>query len=145
MSPLTFLLGSIAITLIAVIASAFARTLERKVLCQLAASWKMHYSPSDRFRLANRIAEKFPVPGAAGIAVTDVIYGTQGDSYRYLITAEYTMGVILAKKRRRLVCTMREPKGSQGRSFDTLSVAPAHGTLAAQYRALFESAVRATQ
>jgi hypothetical protein len=142
MSPTTFLIGAIAITLIAVIASSVARAFERKLLKQLAASWRMHYSPTDRFRLATRIAERFPIPGAANIRVTDVIYAAEGDAYRYLVTAEYTIGVIQAKKRRRLVCTMREPKGSQGKAFDVLKVADTQCALAAQYLDLFESCVR---
>jgi hypothetical protein len=142
MSPIGFLIGAIALTAIAVIASSIARAVERKTLRQLAASWKMHYSPSDRFRLSDRMVQRFPLPGAANIRVTDVIYASEGDSYRYLVTAEYTAGVIHAKKRRRMVCMMREAKGSHGRPFDALTVAKAHGTLAGQYRELFDATMR---
>jgi hypothetical protein len=77
----------------------------------------MHYSPHDRFDISDRLAERFPLPGAAEVKAVDVIYGTEGEHYRLIFTAEYTQGVVRGKHRLRRVVTFREPKGHSSSAY----------------------------
>ncbi len=73
----------------------------------------MTYSPSDRLRLLARIAERFPVAGAADMEVSDVIYGSDGDRYRYVFTVRYTVGVIRGKRSLQRVAAFSEARGKR--------------------------------
>jgi hypothetical protein len=81
-NPLALLSVLAGVTVLAVMVEASSRRRRRKALRDLAAEWKMTYSPTDRLRLLPRIAERFPVAGAADLEVSDVIYGSEGDRYR---------------------------------------------------------------
>jgi len=72
----------------------------------------MNYCADDRFHLTDRLAAQLPVPGAADVDLSDIIYGSEGDGHRFLLTAEYTTGVVQAKKRRRQVCLVMENASS---------------------------------
>ncbi len=97
----------------------------------------MHFSPRDQFDLAARVAERFPVPGAAELRVSDLIYGSDGTMYRYLFSAEYTTGVIYAKHRHLRVATFSEPKERSAlRPRSELYVADESDDPIAQYEAL---------
>lgn len=87
-----------------------ARHRRRASLRRLAVQWQMTYSPSDQLRVADKVIGKLPVPGAADVCVMDVIYGGQGEMYRYWFTAEYTTGTVRAKKRQVRVGTFSEPR-----------------------------------
>lgn len=106
--PILFLAILIALT-----AGALAIHLARRGrriarLRRLATEWQMHYTAGDRFHLADRIPERLGVPGAASVRVRDVIYGTEGDRYRYFFTAFYTTGVLRRKLDEAAVCTVSE-------------------------------------
>lgn len=108
MSPTEFLVLVVVLT---VGVSVTVRMIERRrrgALRRLAASWHMHYTPFDRFRLASRVAARLPFPGAAAVRVKDLIYGLEGDQLRYIFIAEYTMGTIGAHSRRQSVVTFAE-------------------------------------
>jgi len=110
MSPEYFLLLLIAVTLAAWLAHVVNRNRHQRRLRRLAAEWRMHYSPGDRFRLADRVAEKLPIPGAADVRVVDLIYGNEPAGYRYIFSAEFTRGVVRWKTRVRRVVSFSEPK-----------------------------------
>jgi hypothetical protein len=110
MLPNYFLLLVIAVTLAAWLGYISRRGLQQRALRRLAAEWRMQYSPGDRFRLSDRVAERFPVPGAADVRVVDLIYGNEQDCYRYIFSCEFTQGVVRLKHRRRRVATFAEPK-----------------------------------
>lgn len=95
----------------------------------------MTYSPSDQLRVADKVGVKLPVPGAADVYVTDVIYGGQSDSYRYWFTAEYTTGAVRAKRRQMRVGTFSEPrdKKNAAASLAAVTFAPEDLTLLEQY------------
>jgi hypothetical protein len=145
-SPMEFLALTIACTVAARLVYITLRRRHRKVLQELAREWRMHYSPRDRFDLAGRVAERFPVPGAAEMRVADLIYGTEhagenesasGDFYRFIFSAEYTSGVTRAKHRHRRVVTFREPKGRKASvDWSPLVLAPEELETIEQYRAL---------
>jgi hypothetical protein len=97
-TPLVFLYSTIAITLGAAGMQGFLRASERRKLRRLALEWKMNYCANDRFNLTDRLAAQLPIPGAADVDVSDIIYGSEGDGHRFLLTAEYTTGVVQAKK-----------------------------------------------
>lgn len=82
----------------------------RRALKELAARWQMHFSPRDPFRLASRIAPKLSIPGAASVRLRDLIYGIEGDFYRYYFTVEYTLHAISARTRIQRVATFLEPR-----------------------------------
>ncbi|MGH7214940.1 MAG: hypothetical protein ACREIT_09270 [Tepidisphaeraceae bacterium] len=139
MSPLTFLLIILTLTTTAVVLQAGYRFRLRRALSKLAEQWRMHYAANDRFRLAGRVAQELPEPGAADVRVRDVLYDTEGDAHRYLLTAEYTAGVVRSKKRHRQVCTLRESKTRAG-EFTPMVLAPRELTILEQYRTLHHDA-----
>lgn len=110
-APIQFLALMILVTAVARLTFVIRVKRHRAVLHDLARNWKMHFSARDRFNLSARLAQSFPVPGAAEIVVADLIYGTEGDFYRYIFAAEFTTGVTQRKRRQRRVATFREPRG----------------------------------
>jgi hypothetical protein len=99
----------------------------------------MNYTPRDTFNLAARIAPHLPVPGAADISVCDLIYGTEEAQHRYIFSAEYTVGIVRAKRRERCVMCVSEPRGRGGDlppSASSLRIARQDLPLMDQYRSL---------
>jgi hypothetical protein len=82
----------------------------RRALRALATSWRMNFNAGDQLRLAARVAHYIPICGAANVTVGDVIYGIDGEYYRYIFTAEYTLGVLRTKKRYLRVASFAEPR-----------------------------------
>jgi hypothetical protein len=143
MSPSLFFLLTLAVTVGAMIVHAVARRALRCKLAALADEWKMHYCPDDRFQLADRVAEMLPLPGAARVRVTDLIYGNEDDGYRYVFSASFTLGVLCGKKRRMQVATFRESR--QRDCADTASpmiLADEGLSVVEQYRKLYQRAVK---
>jgi hypothetical protein len=139
MSPASFLALTICITAAAMAAQMMLRHRRRRGLRELARGWDMHYSPGDRFRLAARVAERFPVSGAADVRVNDLIYGNEDELYRYIFSAEYTEGVIRSKRRVRRVMTFTEPKGrSDATKWSAFVLAEKEKPLVDQYKELRE-------
>lgn len=139
MTPYQFLIMTLAVTAAAVTANLLYRRARRGALSALARDWGMQYSPGDAFQLAPRLAPFLPRPGAADVAVCDVIYGIEDDFHRYIFTVEYTVGVIRAKHRVTHVATFREPKArSDATSRSPLEVAPQELPLVDQYRTLHQ-------
>ena len=138
--PPLLLLGSLlAITAIAWIVHKFLRHRIKKRLRRFANDWKMRYAERDLFHLAPRIAAIVPVPGAADLRVIDVIYGSHGDTHRYLFTAEYTRGVVGRHEREQRVMTFAEPKEPTPENPPTpLVCAPPELPIADQYVHLHE-------
>jgi hypothetical protein len=109
-------------------------------LAHLAATWRMHYSRADRFRLSDRVAERMPEPGAAQVRVSDLIYGNEVGRYRYVFLVAYTEGVARLKVRRRRVATLCEPKDRTGpANWTPLVLAPQDLTIVEQYEHLRET------
>jgi hypothetical protein len=137
MSPLEFLALMLSITAIAAAAQWVLRRRQVTALRRLAAEWRMHYSPVDRFRIAAKIAPRLPVPGAAAVRVVDLLYGIEDRHYRYMFVTEYTTGVIRTKTGIRRVATFVEPRDpdKNGAALE-LVMAPAELSILEQYRAL---------
>src|SRR5688572_1049288 len=116
MTPLEFLSFMVAITAAAAAVEAMRRRRHITALRKLAAERQMHFSAADRFRLAPRIAQRLPVPGAAAVRVLDLLYGVERQNYRYVFATEYTVGVLRSKTGVRRVATFAEPRepGAQG-------------------------------
>ena len=115
-----------------------ARHRRKRALRQLATARRMNFSACDRLRIAPRIAASFPISGAADLYVTDVVYGSDGATYHYVFTAEYTVGVVRGKHRELRVATFSEPKDRQREPVAPSAVRLADGTLPLieQYRSL---------
>ena len=105
-------------------------------LRSVAVAWHMNYSPGDPLRLTPRIAAAFPVPGAAHIAITDLVYGLEGDHYRYYLATEFTVGLTRSKKRIRRVITFTEPRSGEYRTFSPMLVAPVDLGIEEQFQEL---------
>ena len=142
MSPFALLGMVTGITALAGVAQGMSRRQREQQLRQLALQWKMNYSPRDQWRLTAKVARHFPVPGAAHIRITDLIYGSGARSYRYYFTAQYTTGVVLGKRRHVRAGSFEEPKDREiaGRSSDVLLGSP-DLELIEQYRTLFAPTV----
>lgn len=140
MTPFDVLAFAISATALAVAAESAAARRRRKVLRQLAANWRMTYSRFDSLRLTPKVARSFPIPGAANLLVTDVIYGIEHERYRYVFRAEFTVGTVRTKKRLARVATFSEPRDRlkpQGAA--PVVLAPDQGSLLEQYRHLAPS------
>ena|SRR5438874_8659802 len=136
MTPLEFLAVVMLVTAIAGAVQYILRQRHVAQLRALAEEWKMHYSATDRFRIAPRVAPRLPVPGAAAVRVGDLLYGIENDQYRYLFAAEYTTGVLRTKTGVRRVGTFSEPRDPSGPRGDELTFAPEALPLIEQYRHL---------
>ncbi len=140
MSPFVFLMILVAGTVIALGVQIVLRRVRSGGLRQLAQAWGMHFTPGDRFRLRRRIVDRLSMPGAAGVHVQDVIYGTEGEKYRYYFTVEYTSGVLKRKIDHRNVCTTTEPKERQvGGRVSEIVTAPPYLPLVEQYEHLHKA------
>lgn len=139
MSPVMFLVLTVAVTGVAAAAQAIHSSRRRAAMRALAAEHGLHYSPGDRFGLAARVAERFPVPGVAAVAVSQLIYGIRGERYRYVFLTEYTQGVVRTKKRLRRVVALSEPRNQSQPICAELTLAPENLPLIEQYRVLCKS------
>jgi hypothetical protein len=143
MSPSATFLITLAVTIAALIVHALLRRSLRSKLAALAKEWQMHYSPDDRFQLADRVAEMLPQPGAARVQVADLIYGNEGDGYRYVFSASFTLGVLCGRKRRMHVATFRESsRRGSGETASPLVLASEGLSVVEQYRELYHKSVR---
>ena len=137
MTPLDVLSFTVCATAVAVAAESLAARRRRIVLRRLAAEWRMTYSRVDSLRLTPKISHTFPVPGAANLRVTDVIYGIDHERYRYVFRAEFTTGTVRRKTRVARVATFSEPRDRQrSQATPTVALAPDTGSLVDQYRHL---------
>src|SRR3954451_2179996 len=137
MSPWQVLCLTLAVTLFAYAAELVRRRWHRRALRRLAAEWGMTFSQADTLRLTPKVARHFPIPGAANLSVVNVIYGSDPDRYRYVFTAEYTVGVVNAKRRNVRVGSFTEPRdrtrGGPGVQ-ENVVLAPVELSLLEQYR-----------
>jgi hypothetical protein len=140
MPPLFMLLGLTILTIVAVGVDAFGRRRGHVALRRLASERRMHFSPHDQLRITSRVATHLPIPGAAYVRVFDLVYGSEGGRHRYVFTAEYTAGVMRAKKRVRRAATFSEPRQrSESSSICSIQLGPADLSLIEQYRSLLDA------
>jgi hypothetical protein len=142
-SPTMFVLSLLALTVGAYWLWRRLRHHQKLILRELATRWQMHYAAEDLFRLAGRLAHIFPVRDAADLRIAHVIYGVEGDCYRYYVTAEFTVGALYRRRRERRAVVLSEPREKDDPVWgDRVSVtlAPAGGTLLAQYEQLHQPA-----
>jgi hypothetical protein len=142
MTPLDVLAFTVGATAVAVAAEAAVARRRRRALRRLAADWRMTYSRFDSLLLTPKVSRGFPVPGAANLRVTDVIYGIEHERYRYVFRAEFTVGTVRSRKRLVRVATFSEPRDRErqrAQGAATVVLAPDEGTLVGQYRHLAPS------
>src|SRR5579862_5333038 len=108
MNPQRMLLLLVAMTVIASFAQGISVHRRRCMLKRLAKQWKMHFAPGDQLRLADRIAGKLPILGAANVAVFDMLFLTDEADHCYIFTVEFGVGVVRGKRRRCRVGGFRE-------------------------------------
>ena len=137
MTPLEFLTFMLVTTAVAAAVHMMRRRRHMAALQRLAGEVRMQYSAADRFRLAPRIAQRLPVPGAAAVRVLDLLYGVEQENYRYVFSAEYTTGVLRTKTGVRRVVTFAEPRDPAAKH-DTMALtfAPPELPVIEQYRHL---------
>ena len=124
MSPFEMLSLAGGLTAAAYAVELIARRRWRRSLRRLAVEWKMNFGRADTLRLTEKVARHFPIPGAARLYVTNVIYGadkSDPDRYRYIFTAHFTVGVVRTKRRLVRVGSFAEPKAR-----DRAAHRPAH-------------------
>lgn len=137
MTTLDLLALTVGATAVAVASESITARRRRKSLRGLAAEWRMTYSRFDSLRLTPKVATKLPVPGAANLRITDVIYGIDHERYRYVFRAEFTIGTVRTKRRYARVATFTEPRDRQRGAVNApVILAPDSGTLVEQYRHL---------
>lgn len=137
MTPGLLLLGCVLFTALAVALDVASHRRRARALRTLASQWRMNYHPADQLRLAAKVLNRLPVPGAANVRVMDLIYGSDRDRYRYVFSIEYTVGVVGAKRRIVRVASFSEPRNraaDAATSTGSIILAPAEGPLVEQYR-----------
>lgn len=139
MAPLELLIVLVAITIAAAAWQYLMRYPHRTSLRRLARRWGMNFVTFDRFRIAQRLGETFPVPGAADLCVVDVMYGLGDDRHRYVFTVQYTVGVLRGKRRARRVAAMLEPRETGSPRPPEIFVAEIGGDIVQQYRRMAET------
>lgn len=145
MAPLVFLAAMTGLTAVAWMIHAAVRSGQRRALRRLAGQWQMRYSERDLFHIGQRIAEIFPVAGAADVRVMDLIYGTQGQRHRYLFTAQYTAGEVHDQRREERAMTFCESMEGGGACDRSPLVLGEEGyELVEQYRRLGENFLKST-
>jgi hypothetical protein len=137
MTPLGLLAAVLGVTAVSYTVQVRLRRRSGRGLRRLAAEWGMNFSRTDLLRLTAKVARHFPVPGAANLRVSNVIYGTDKDRHHYVFTAEYTAGVIRAKRRLARAGAFSEPRDREhGAPPAAVLLAPAGLPLLEQYRRL---------
>jgi hypothetical protein len=141
MSPAGLVSLTSGLTCGAVIAQRIIELRRRRKLSALASQWRMNFNAGDQLRLASRVAQRFPIPGAANVSVRDVVYGIDGEFYRYVFTAEYTLGILQTKRRHVRVACFAEPRHRDTpRPPETVLLAAARLPLLEQYQSFAPSA-----
>jgi hypothetical protein len=140
----------VGLTLAAYAYTRYRRDQDRSALKKLAVELGMNYVVNDQFKLAERIVEHFPVPGAARLVVTDLIYALQDDHYRYVFTASYTIGAVKLRRRAWRVAVYEEPAPGTDRkrkieNAQRVGLAPTDVPWTEQYRALAALPGRSTE
>ncbi|HMO24867.1 MAG TPA: hypothetical protein PKB10_01225, partial [Tepidisphaeraceae bacterium] len=79
------------------------RTRRTTRLARLARATGWMFSPSDRFQLAERVAPLIPVPGAADVVVSDVLYRADPAGRSYIARVDFTVGTFSRRVRRTMV------------------------------------------
>ncbi len=141
MSPLILLALLVATTLLAVGIDRSLRRTAGKGYRRLAVAHEMHYSPGDPLRVTPRVAASLPIPGAAAVRVIDLLYRTDRAGHHYVFTAEYTLGVVTAKRRVRRAAAFDEPRGAAGTAVG-IRMADDRLSLVEQYESLLGSRER---
>jgi len=137
--PIYLLAGTLLLTIAVAVVDAARRRRVQSVLRRLAVEKHLHFSPRDQLRLTDRVAAHLPVPGAAHVRVTNLLYGTADGVHRYVFTAEYTVGVVRSKKRVRRAAGFSEPRETRAYApLAVITLAPADLSLPEQYRALLD-------
>jgi hypothetical protein len=136
LSPAMFLVFVVSLTAIVGIVEACVVTVRRRRFCKLARQWEMHYHPHDVLGLGPRLASSMPRPGAADVAVRDLLYSRGGDMLMYILTVEYTVGLIHSKRRRFHAAAAKEPVHGAPASPVALNFAPEELPLLEQYEYL---------
>jgi hypothetical protein len=138
MPPIFLLLILCGVTAAALSAARLHQQRERIALQKLAVEHRLHFSRGDQLRLTPRVAGVLPVPGAAGVLVSNVVYGSAAGVHRYVFTVEYTIGVMRTRQRVRRAATFSEPRdrGGGGPCRVAMTLAPVELELLDQYRLL---------
>ena len=140
-SPAWFLIALLGLTMTGLLIESIRRRRRTEAIRALAARWRMNFGRRDTLQLAARVASQLPVPGAAALRILHVIYGIRGESYRYIFTVEYTLGVVGPKARFARVATLTEPRDRRrgGGETATLTLADEELPLIDQYERLGEA------
>lgn len=145
MSAILFLLLMFCLAGVPVVWHVGSRMRRTRRLGELAGQVGMHYSAADRFRLGARLADKLPVPGAAEIRVFDVLYRLEAEHYRYVCSAEYTVGAMRAKRRQTCIVSITEPRDrGQLETMGVQVAAVQEGSVLDRYRFVAESGAAST-
>jgi hypothetical protein len=135
-SPLMFLTFLLTLTAVVAIVEAAMVAVRRKRFARLARQWEMHYHAYDVLGLAPRLAGSMPRPGAADVCVRDLLFSRVGETLLYILTVEYTVGLIHSKRRRFQAAASRDPVQSNPASPLILTFAPEEMPLLEQYEYL---------
>ncbi len=140
-SPAGFLLILLALTAGSLAWVKLMSRRRQRALGTLAREFQAHFCSGDRFRLTDRVAAQFPIAGAADLRLSDLIYGSRQDHRWFVLTAEYTLGVIRPKRPFRRAVSIRESKLEPSLPLE-IAVADPADDMPDQYRALLASAAR---
>jgi hypothetical protein len=137
-SPLLFLIVLLVLTAGVAAASHVGRARQAARLQGLARQWQLRFVPDDRFDLTPHVAARLPVAGAADVVVRDIAYAPHAGGYRYLLTVEYTVGVVRGKHRRVAAAVVTESRDGPAAApnYSPVQLAAPGQPLPAQYAEL---------
>jgi hypothetical protein len=107
-APAYLLLACVAVTVLAWLVQAIVDGKRRRRLRRIAAGSGFHFASNDRFKLAARAAERFPIPDVRRPRVSDVIYGRRGERYCYVFRFDYTTSDARRPRRHSAIVTATE-------------------------------------
>lgn len=137
MTPLIFMLLVLALPLAGLLAQRI-QSRERRTIEALARDKQLHFATDDRFKIAPKVAELLPVPGAADVRVYDVMYGKDGERYHFVFSVEWTEGVVRWKRRVLRVASFSEDKSANnGTGKMDLKIAEPSSARLTQYEVLY--------
>lgn len=141
MTPAGVWFGLLAVTAIAGAGQILCRYRHKEKLRGLAQQWGMHFSTDDRFKLRHRMLNPLPQPGAADLAIADVLFATHHHRHIYLFTVAYSLGALHGVRRLVRVAAVAElvRRGPLDESVPVqIILADAQLPLRQQYQALHE-------
>jgi hypothetical protein len=124
MTPFQYLLIVSGVLATALLVKTVVALVRSRRVAAVAKKAGLQYSRPDRFDLSRRVALRLAVPGAAEVAVRDVMYSTSPQGLLCVMTASFTVGTVGHRRQVRRVCVALDRNGSDLAHFQMIPGSP---------------------